>query len=223
MSSQATETAQRNGAADLLVSLTVAEGSADHRYVMSHALLAGRDSIRNQADAVHYLGVLHGLHPGVIDHAAAKPGCDAAQDWLGTAIEAFAAERAYLTRLTVAVGPVPSTPGQADSEAAVLQQRHALDTLAQSDRKGCALGAAFALALDWRAIRLVLDTAATKLGVDVAPCLLPDEAQTHAAALMLADSNAVERAIGFGAQQILAQHRGLWDLLEARQMARAGL
>jgi hypothetical protein len=33
-------------------------------------------------------------------------------------------------------------------------------------------------------------------------------------------SPAMERAISFGAQQILAQHRGLWDLLEARQLAR---
>jgi hypothetical protein len=30
----------------------------------------------------------------------------------------------------------------------------------------------------------------------------------------------MERAMLFGAQQVFAQHRGLWDLLEARTSAR---
>ncbi|MGZ8285400.1 MAG: DUF6975 family protein [Allosphingosinicella sp.] len=30
----------------------------------------------------------------------------------------------------------------------------------------------------------------------------------------------VQRALLFGAQQILVQHHGLWDLLEARQQSR---
>ena len=62
-------------------------------------------------------------------------------------------ERAYLTRLSVAVGAIPSTPGGADSETAILAQRAALATLAQSDRRGCALGAALAFAADWASIR----------------------------------------------------------------------
>jgi len=33
---------------------------------------------------------------------------------------------------------------------------------------------------------------------------------------------ALERAIMFGVQQLLVQHRGLWDLLEARAEARIG-
>jgi hypothetical protein len=39
--------------------------------------------------------------------------------------------------------------------------------------------------------------------------------------MTVADSPSFERAMSFGAQQLLAQHRGLWDLLEARQAARA--
>ena len=30
-------------------------------------------------------------------------------------------------------------------------------------------------------------------------------------------------ALGFGAQQLLAQHRGLWTVLEARRVARVSL
>jgi hypothetical protein len=37
-----------------------------------------------------------------------------------------------------------------------------------------------------------------------------------------AGTPAIERAILFGAQQLLVQHRGLWDLLEARAEARVG-
>ena len=36
----------------------------------------------------------------------------------------------------------------------------------------------------------------------------------------MAVSPSAERAILFGAEQIAIQHRGLWDLLEARQQAR---
>ena len=59
-------------------------------------------------------------------------------------------------------------PGGAGSETAILAQRAALATLAQSDRRGCALGAALAFAADWASIRTVLDAAAKRLGVDLA-------------------------------------------------------
>lgn len=223
MSLQAIETAHSDGAADMLFTLAAAEGSAAHRFVKSQELLNGRNATRNLADAVHYLCVLHGRHPGVIDHAATKSFHPAAAGWLIQSAEAFAAERTFLTRLVVAAGPIPSTPGQAESEAAVIQQQHALDMLAQSDRAGCALGAAFALALDWREIRAVLGEAAMKLGLDVEPLMLPDDEETRTVAAEVAETSAIERAMVFGAQQVLAQHRGLWDLLEARQMARAAL
>ncbi|MGL1227216.1 DUF6975 family protein, partial [Vibrio parahaemolyticus] len=42
------------------------------------------------------------------------PGMDNA--WLAVATQAFGVERAYLARLTAAVGPLPSTPGQAESD-----------------------------------------------------------------------------------------------------------
>lgn len=223
MTINAIETARSGGVADMLVSLVGADGTAGHGYPGAPALSEGREAIRNLADAAHYLCVLHGRHPGVIDHAVARTEHPAALGWLATAADAFQIERSLLTRLAVATGPLPSTPGQAECEATVLQQRHALDMLGRSDRQGCALGAAFALALDWTAVRRVLDRAARRVGFEPAPLGLPNEEETRTVAMAVAETAALERAMSFGAQQILAQHRGLWDLLEARQAARARL
>ncbi len=204
----------------LVAALVASEGSGMHRYVTSHDLLAGKHSARNLADAVHFLCILHGRHPGVADHAANHTANDEARVWLIDTVDAFIRERTFLTRLVVAVGPLPSTPGQSESESAVNGQRHALDMLAQSDRNGCALGATMALALDWPAIRSVLDAAAKRFGLDIPATIVPTTDATVELANSVSVSPAFERAISFGAQQILAQHRGLWDLLDARQIAR---
>jgi hypothetical protein len=221
--SRAIETARSEQVADLLVALVGGEGTAGHRYSLADALTEGREAVRNLADAAHYLCVLHGRFPGVIDHAAQTTKHPGALGWLSAAAEAFAAERSLLARLAVATGPLPSTPGQAECEAAVLQQHHALEMLSRSERTGCALGAALALALDWRAVRTVLNAAAKKVAIQPGTCTLPDEDETRTVAMIVAETPAIERAMSFGAQQLLSQHRGLWDLLEARQAARARL
>lgn len=205
---------------DLLRQLVSLEGTGGHLYAASLELLSGKFATRNLADAVHYLCTLHGRHPGVVDHAATRTAHDAARRWSIEAVDGFAVERGYLTRLAVAAGPLPSTPGQAESEAAAVSQRHALEMLAQSDRQGCAVGAALALVLDWQAVRALLDVAANRLGVPAPKSVLPDAAACNALYISLAESPAVERAMQFGAQQLIGQHRGLWDLLEARQLAR---
>ena len=76
----------------------------------------------NLADVVHFLCALHGRHPGIVDLAAARIVDPAGRAWLASAAEAAAAERLYLTRLAVAAGPVPSTPGGGGSEAAIAQR-----------------------------------------------------------------------------------------------------
>ncbi len=200
--------------------LVAAEGTGAHLYAASVELLSGRFATRNVADAVHYLCTLHGRHPGVSDHAATRTAHEAARNWILEAVDGFASERTYLTRLVVAAGPLPSTPGQAESEAAVTGQRHALEMLSQSDRAGCASGAAVALVADWHAIRNLLDVAADRLGVEKPPRRLPSAAACHDLVLALSTTPLIERAINFGAQQLIGQHRALWDLLEARQIAR---
>jgi hypothetical protein len=210
--------ASDGGVADLLIALARQEGSATHRYP---AQLAARTALaRDLADTVHYLCTLYGRSPGVVDLAATRLTPPPVRQWADAAVAGFARERAYLTRVVVAAGPLPSTPGQADSESAVIGQRHALEMLANSDRAGCAPGAAMALVMDWRAIRGVLDSAARRFGLESPACALPSLEATADAAAMLAGEPLVQRALMFGAQQILLQQRGLWDLLEARRQAR---
>lgn len=220
MAGSSGQTVQQEAKSSVLLDLVQAEGSGAHRYLTSAELVSGRFATRNLADAVHFLCALHGRHPGVVDLAAVRSAHDGARGWLIQAVDGFAAERAVLTKLTVAAGPMPSTPGQAESESAVGSQRHALDMLARSDREGCALGAALALVMDWWSVRNVLDRAAARWGVAIPQCSLPvlEECQNVAAAV--GTSPIIERAMTFGTQQILNQHRGLIDLLEARQIAR---
>lgn len=201
--------------------LTNADGSATHPCLQMLARV--RTPARMLADSIHLIGMLHGRHPGVIDHAFAHAAQPAASGWLEAAAEGFAQERSYLTRLTSAAGPMPSTPGQAESEAAVAAQRHALDMLAQSDRTGCSTGAAIALVLDWMTIRTMLDSAAERFGVATVACALPDIGETMTVVAALSSTPAVERAMAFGVQQVIAQQRGLWDLIEARASARGDI
>lgn len=179
-------------------------------------ILSGSDI----ADIAHFLCMLHGRHPGVVDHAATKTADAIAREWLVEAMDGFTAERAFLTKLTVAAGPTLGVRTEDQSNAAVLAQRKALEMLSQSDRNGCALGASLALVLDWRAIRPLLEQIAIRLGVEPRAATLPSAGSTAALNAELSQIGAVERAINFGADQILTQHRGLWQLLEARRNAR---
>lgn len=216
------QTAARVPAGDIsqvVEALVTADGTASHAHADN--IRAGIDrnavlTLADLADAAHYLCLLHGRHPGVIDHAANRSADSAGQAWLAQAAEAFARERTYMTQVTVATGPAPSTAGQSDCETVVSQQRHALDMLAQSDRRGCAMGAAIALVLDWRAVRHGLDVAAIRVGLEPYACELPDRAETIALARTIGGDSATDRAIQFGARQLLTQQRGLWDLLKAR-------
>ena len=172
------------------------------------------------ADIVHFLCVLHGRHPGVIDHAATKTVDDAAREWLIQATDGFAAERSFLTKLTVAAGPISGVSLDDQSNAAVLGQRKALEMLSQSDRSGCAIGAAIALVADWHHIRNILEQIALRVGVEARSSILPSAEKTSDLNSLLAETPALERALNFGAEQLLNQHRGLWQLLEARRNMR---
>jgi hypothetical protein len=208
----------RTGA--LLTAAVAERGSAAHPWSRSDALLRESDSPRNLADLLHFLCTLHGRYPGVVDHAAGRVADRKAGAWLALAAEAFAAERTYLARLAVLAGPVPSTPGAADSDSVVRSQRHAIEMLALSERNGCALGSAMAVVLDWAAIRRPLDAAAARLGVEAPAYAFADQQAIAAVADDFASSAGIRRALLFGAEQILVQHYGLWDLLESRQQAR---
>lgn len=218
MSAETIRAIGSRGPAGAVAALVAADGTAAQPHWRS--LLAPAAPMRDVADALHIICMLHGRHPGVHDHALAHGQPAGVVPWLEEAAAAFAAERERIAALVSAAGPLPSTPGQAESEAAVSGQRHALDTLVRSDRVGCAIGASVALVLDWLAIRDLLDTAAERLGLPLQPDALPDAIATATALDSVASGPGAERAALFGAQQLLAQQRGLWDLLEARASAR---
>lgn len=220
MASSPVEKAREPQSGLRLLAAVADQGSAAHPYPAGAALLSHPASPRNIADALHFLCLLHGRCPGLIELAAAGPAEPCTAPWLSEAGAAFAMERAYLTRLAIAAGPVPGTPGGAISEAAVLGQREALATLARSERVGCAAGAALALAADWRSVRAMLDRAAERLGVEPPPFGLGDPFTLRSVADGLGRTPSRERAMLFAAEQVALQHSGLWSLLEARQQAR---
>lgn len=197
-----------------------AEGCSRHPHLAALLTASGASASRDLADAVHLLCAVHGRHPGLTDlaHAGCQPG--EVRDWLRDAADGFDRERLYLVRLTSAIGPMPSTPGAMQTENALLAQRHAIETLAKSERRGCALGAATALVEDWRSLRPLLDHAADRSGIECPTCTLPDHDSVMRAVAAGADGVASERALGFGAEQLLVQHRGLLDLMEARAASR---
>ena len=207
--------------ADGQLARVAGQGSARHNYLTALLEASGRHSGRDLADAVHLLCSLHGRYPGLIELALQRCPKGPAQDWLSRASDAFERERLYVVRLTSAVGPMPSTPGAAETEAGLVAARHALETLAMSEREGCALGAATALVGDWWPIRRLLDRAATRVGVESPAPSLPDEASIVAVIEEGAETPASARALAFGGEQLLLQHRALLDLLEARAEARS--
>jgi hypothetical protein len=197
------------------------DGCARHPHLNALLEAAGRDAGRDLSDAVHLLCSLHGRYPGLVELALQHCLSGPAQSWLSRASEAFERERLYVVRLTAAVGPLPSTPGAAETESTLAAARHALETLAHSERNGCSLGAATALVGDWWPIRRLLDRAAARVGLQAPAPSLPDEASIVEVIGLSADNPASERALAFGGEQLLLQHRGLFDLLEARAAARS--
>jgi hypothetical protein len=214
------ETQSAPATGQLLLASVTARGSGAHPYASSDALLRGPDAARNLADLIHFLCILHGRHPGVVDHAADSAALPEAQECIAAAAAVFTAERTYLARLAAAAGPVPSTPGAADSDSVVRAQRHAIEMLARSERRGCATGAAMAVLLDWSSVRHALDCAAERFGVEAAPRDCDIDQLLIRTADAIGEQASVQRALLFGAEQIVLQHHGLWDLLEARQEAR---
>src|SRR5919112_1767780 len=181
------------------------EGCARHSYLNSLLEASGPHSGRDLADAVHLLCNLHGRYPGLIEIALQRCPRGGVEAWLSRASEGFERERLYLVRLTSAVGPMPSTPGAAATEASLVAARHALETLAMSERHGCPLGAATALVGDWWPIRRLLDRAATRVSIESPAPSLPDEASVVAVIEAGSETPASVRALAFGGEQVLLQ------------------
>src|SRR5256885_16428840 len=192
--------------ADAQLARVAGEGCARHSHLNRLLEATGSHTGRDLSDAVHLLCNLHGRYPGLIEIALQRCPDGEAQSWLIRASEAFERERLYLVRLTSAVGPMPSTPGPAETETSLAAARHALETLALSERNGCALGAATALVGDWWPIRRLLDRAASRVGIDAPAPSLPDETSIIEVIERAAETPAASRALSFGGEQLLLQH-----------------
>jgi hypothetical protein len=76
------------------------------------------------------------------------------------------------------------------------------------------------LVCDWWPVRRLLDRAAARVGTEAPAPSLPDESSVVAIVDRAAVSLGTARALAFGGEQLLLQHRALLDLLEARAEAR---
>lgn len=218
----ATQMMERSGFASVAAHASRVSAAGTHGHLHAQDLQSVAPGIlpRDFDDLVHLLCNLYGRNPAFLDLALTLCPAGPVQVWLSAAAAAFERERLYLVRLTAAVGPPPSTPGNAQTEAALVAQRHALWTLARSERTGCALGVATALISDWGSIRPLLDRAAMRVGIEPPAFCLPDEQSIAAVLDDCAVTVSADRAIRFGAEQLLLQHRAMFDLLEARAEAR---
>ncbi len=208
---------QRMTTAETFMRIADQDGSISHPHLRSISIRSACS--RDLSDAIHGLCAVHGDTPSIIDVARDRLIQPETADWLNGAAENFAAEREYLARLTAAAGPVPSTAGQAETETALTAIRSTFETLAGSERCGCATGAVVALMVEWLAIRWMLDVAAIRFGIASPPLALPPDSAT-ADAIEIGGTPGCARAMAFGASQVFAQHRGLWNLLAARREAR---
>ena len=190
----------RGFARDLVDTATAA--SRSHPHAARVAAAFSDDPIL--AEAVHFFTLLHAERPS----AAALAATVDPSPWLTRFAAAFDGEREWLAHAVVAAG-APRRTDLSRHELLVRGQRDAMLTLARSDRAGCALGTVAALACDWPMVRATLARDPVR---EVDPTIVD-------ALAAAATSRAAQRAIGFGVAQMLAVHRSLWDLLEARQAA----
>ena len=197
------------------------EGLARHSHLSALLDGAGRHAGRDLSDAVHLLCSLYGRYPGLVEIALQRCPKGPVRDWLAHASDGFERERLYLVRLTSAVGPLPSTPGAAETESSLVAARHALETLGD-------VGA--------RRLRARCGNRARVRLVAGPPLARPRRgASRHRSAGAFSPGRsfgggdrrrsrrrrrASARALAFGGEQLLLQHRALFDLLEARAEAR---
>lgn len=172
------------------------------------------------ADIAHYLCILHGRYPGVLDHLADRYIGTSHYDLLAHLAQQFTSERALLTNMTVAAGPITSLTGEDSSGTAIEQMRSAIDLLARSDRHGCTLGAAAALFSDWLIWRPALDAMMPRLNLRPPFFEIADEFEKLCAIIAEKDDPREMRAILFGMDQLYHQHDQFWLLLERRQRLR---
>ncbi len=171
------------------------------------------------ADVAHYLCLLHGRYPGLMDNLADRMVASG-DNFFSELAERFTAERRLLTDLTVAAGPIGRLLGEDRSMNIVEQLRVSIDLLARSDREGCALGAAAAMLTEWKHIRPALNAVASRLSVKTAEFDYDALSAQMLERVASYPEKRHQRAIAFGVKQLCHQHEQFWLLLNNRCAAR---
>lgn len=196
-------------------------GSGSSRHLRALAEGAVTRPLQAIADTAHFLAILHGQLPSVLEIARLHTD-EPAASWLRTAGQAFDQDRRWIVGLATMTGGALDLHGLTTAEQVVRDQRDAMLTLAKSNRTGCAIGAAVTLMLDWHAVRASLPRAAQHLGYDRRDRLSDPWPLDGVMEVLadFADDVRVRRAIEFGSVQLASLHAQLFDLLEARHAQR---
>lgn len=175
------------------------------------------------ADLIHFLAILHGELPNVID--VVTSACPRLEGTLEPAAQQMQRDRAWLAGLCVETGSAVEHFGITEAETAVRGLRDAMLTLAGSQREGCGLGVAIGFLVEWPPLRTCLDQAGTLAFSRRWPG--PDgfwTGSTLKQVLPIAETAfaapTTGRAIAFGASQWTQVHSQLLALAEDRAAAR---
>lgn len=215
-------TSSEDGLKDQLENIFQSRSCQNHPFIVELAANPQLYARTTFADVLHHLGLLYGTRPNFFDIIEVYTPVEL-RDWLTLARDSFAYERSLVTKLVVAAGPPPARIGQTRVSTAVDSARHALLTLAGSERLGCALGAAGALVLDWAAVGHLLRQIAATLDIEaIQPAYTkPSVTDCYNMLEIAATLPAGERAVLFGFQALLSQHRAFWDIVASRSQLAA--
>ena len=199
------------------------DGCARHPYLAMHCWrLPDRTSGRDLADAVHLLCSLHGRYPGLIELALA--------DCVRRDPPRTGSSRASRSVRARAALPRPGDLRRRPAAKHAGRRRDRIEPVRGAPRARNARAIPNARAARWARRPRWSATGGRSAGCSTAPrpapgleCpapSLPDEASVVGVIGGACDDSASDRALAFGGEQLLLQHRALFDLLEARAEAR---
>lgn len=176
--------------------------------------------IPDVADLAHALTVTHGGLPNIFDLASLRSDAQSLRNHLVTCSNSFQDWRRFLSALTSKAGPAPSLTDDAAHMVSLVQTKQGIQLLGESERKGCAIGAAFAMLNDWQIVLPESFKFAARLDIVEGIALPPRTSAIIEEMECLEPSAAELRAMSFGADQFYQLNDAFFRHLEARRKAR---
>jgi len=175
------------------------------------------------ADIAHILTIVHGSLPTVFELASAHAPSGHLRELLFAASESFQAWRRFLALLTSKAGPAPSCLNDDVHMVSLVQLKHAIQLLASSERRGCAVGAATAMLADWHLTIPPLLSCASRFGIGHHLPSPPQVNEIIAGIEQTEPTTSELRAMTFGASQFYHMDDEIFLHLRARRQARHAL